>query len=532
MGNKVLYIDNVTTYDYVKDYRKNHDVDPSTSYFTYVVFTNYERPNNYGYSYHGDIFFNGKKITYINDVDVTKSVTDGKDNIIAYVNDDGGIGFVSSTIKLGGISNTYELFNVKTSGEISYEYISNLGYATTESLGEWGYEAFPNNIEVANSKITFGDDLTETSYVKLWRESTINSGTNEKTITTYAYCYIYNLSSPESVSFGITPSYFPVGTIYTPRMEISPADAIQSELTFSYNPQSYIKLLNSKTGTFECISPGYVNLTCSYKNNNDEQYNVSHTVYVNKINPHLSLSAYHTTYLYDADGYRDTYCYAHYDVTEGVSINEYTWLLNDDNIGGSNTKSGAITYNMLREKNNDIITVTFSLPEDIFEPNTTKIQLYAPTQEICRTQAITIDNITQNNNVMEFCIVASAVSNGSSYVDTNYVLNNSIGLTDFIIKDIVKSGSYTYTYVMAQTEPSVMNNLYIKSQMTHNDKPNMSNDGYYSYYTYNYINVHTTDSSFINVVKSYEIPIKFQHSELVADPVVMSQDMYVSTQTI
>ena len=85
---------------------------------------------------------------------------------------------------------------------------------------------------------------------------------------------------------------------------------------------------------------------------------------------------------------------------------------------------------------------------------------------------------------------------------------------------------------MAQTEPSVMNNLYIKSQMTHNDKPNMSNDGYYSYYTYNYINVHTTDSSFINVVKSYEIPIKFQHSELVADPVVMSQDMYVSTQTI
>lgn len=527
MGNKVLYIDNVTTYDYVKNYRKNHDVDPSTSYFTYVVFTNYERPNNYGYSYHGDIFFNGKKITYINDVDVTKSVTDGKDNIIAYVNDDGGIGFVSSTIKLGGISNTYELFNVKTSSEISYEYISNLGYATTESFGEWGYEAFPNNIEVANSKITFGNDLTETSYVKLWRESTINSCTNEKTITTYAYCYIYNLNSPKSVTFGTTPTYFPVGTIYTPRMEISPADAIQSELTFECDSDSYIKLLNSRTGTFECISPGYAKLKCSY-NEND---NVSYTVYVNKINPHLSLSAYHTTYLWNDDGYRETYCYAHYDVPEGILNNEYTWSLNGSNIGGNSTKSSAITYND-EKLNAEVNIVTFSLPGDRFEPHTTKIQLYAPTQEICRTQAITIDNITHNNNVMEFCIVASAVSNGSSYVDTNYVLNNSIGLTDFIIKDIVKSGSYTYTYVMAQTEPSVMNNLYIKSQMTYNNKPNTSNDGYYSYHTYNYINVQTTDSSFINVVKSYEMPIKFQHSELVADPVVMSQDMYASTQNI
>ena len=123
-SNKVLYIDNITTYDYIKNYMKDHTVDePNNSKFTYVVFTEYTRPNNYGVSYHGDIFFNGKKITYINDVDVTKSVTDGKDNIIAYANASGGVDFMKSTIKIGNLSNTYELFNV-TNASVSYEYIS------------------------------------------------------------------------------------------------------------------------------------------------------------------------------------------------------------------------------------------------------------------------------------------------------------------------------------------------------------------------------------------------------------------------
>ena len=48
----------------------------------------------------------------INDVDVTSYVTDGKDNIIAYANELGGVDFVKSTIKIGNLSNNYELFNV------------------------------------------------------------------------------------------------------------------------------------------------------------------------------------------------------------------------------------------------------------------------------------------------------------------------------------------------------------------------------------------------------------------------------------
>ena len=136
-SNKVLYIDNVTTYDYIKNYMKDHTVDePNNSKFTYVVFTEYTRPNNYGVSYHGDIFFNGKKITYINDVDVTSYVTDGKDNIIAYANELGGVDFVKSTIKIGNLSNTYELFNVDDA-VVSYEYISDLGKVTIENTGTW-----------------------------------------------------------------------------------------------------------------------------------------------------------------------------------------------------------------------------------------------------------------------------------------------------------------------------------------------------------------------------------------------------------
>ena len=114
-SNKVLYIDNVTTYDYVKKYMESQNIDdPKNAKFTYVVFTEYARHNNYGYSYHGDIFFNGKKITYINDVDVTSPVTDGKDTFSGYVGKSAGLKFAKSSIIIGGISNTYELFNVNS----------------------------------------------------------------------------------------------------------------------------------------------------------------------------------------------------------------------------------------------------------------------------------------------------------------------------------------------------------------------------------------------------------------------------------
>lgn len=537
-SNKVLYIDNVTTYDYIKNYMKDHTVDePNNSKFTYVVFTEYTRPNNYGLSYHGDIFFNGKKITYINDVDVTSYVTDGKDNIIAYANELGGVDFVKSTIKIGNLSNTYELFNVDDA-VVSYEYISDLGKVTIENTGTW-YNEILND---GGGTVTISDGiiscsgLNSSACVHLSYVFDINEDSKKKTLTTYAYFDIYKVSQVSYVDFGSTPTNFNCGTIYTPRMIIQPDDAAQSELKFTTD-SSNIRIINTHTGTFECVTPGTATIKCSYNLNLSSPNSETHEISVNKINPHLSLSAYFTTYLYNATYYSSTCCYAHYD-PQGMDVSGYIWKLNDAVIsGGSSTKSPSIDYSSLSSSGANI--VKFELPEEIFGPapfNTATMQLYAPNQEVFRTSKITIDvinNASDESNVMSFVVTAQTEKGKHGYVDTNYVFGNSMGLTNFVVTDIVVSDndpSYTYTYVTAMIEPSLLNNAYIQNQINNiNDKAietgqNMSETVICSYI----INVQTSDNSFVEVKKQNDITTYITSDSLILDSVVLNSTMYSS----
>ena len=537
-SNKVLYIDNVTTYDYIKNYMKDHTVDePNNSKFTYVVFTEYTRPNNYGVSYHGDIFFNGKKITYINDVDVTSYVTDGKDNIIAYANELGGVDFVKSTIKIGNLSNTYELFNVDDA-VVSYEYISDLGKVTIENTGTWYNEILNDGggtVTVSDGTISCSD-LKSSACVHLSYVLDINEDSKKKTLTTYAYFDIYKVSQVSYVDFGTTPTNFNCGTIYTPRMIIQPDDAAQAELKFTTD-SSNIRIINTHTGTFECVTPGTATIKCSYNLNLSSPNSETHEISVNKINPHLSLSAYFTTYLYNATYYSSTCCYAHYD-PQGMDISGYTWKLNDTVIsGGSSTKSPSIDYSSLSSSGANI--VKFELPEEIFGPapfNTATMQLYAPNQEVFRTNKITVDvinNVSDESNVMSFVVTAQTEKGKPGYVDTNYVFGNSMGLTNFVVTDIVVSDndpSYTYTYVTAMIEPSLLNNAYIQNQINNiNDKAietgqNMSETVKCSYI----INVQTSDSSFVEVKKQNDITTYITSDSLILDSVVLNSTMYSS----
>ena len=537
-SNKVLYIDNVTTYDYIKNYMKDHTVDePNNSKFTYVVFTEYTRPNNYGVSYHGDIFFNGKKITYINDVDVTSYVTDGKDNIIAYANELGGVDFVKSTIKIGNLSNTYELFNVDDA-VVSYEYISDLGKVTIENTGIW-YNEILND---GGGTVTINDGtiscsgLKSSACVHLSYVFDINEDSKKKTLTTYAYFDIYKVSQVSYVDFGTTPTNFNCGTIYTPRMIIQPDDAAQAELKFTTD-SSNIRIINTHTGTFECVTPGTATIKCSYNLNLSSPNSETHEISVNKINPHLSLSAYFTTYLYNATYYSSTCCYAHYD-PQGMDVSGYTWKLNDVVInGGSSTKSPSIDYSSLSSSGANI--VKFELPEEIFGPapfNTATMQLYAPNQEVFRTNKITVDvisNASDESNVMSFVVTAQTEKGKPGYVDTNYVFGNSMGLTNFVVTDIVVSDndpSYTYTYVTAMIESSLLNNAYIQNQINNiNDKAietgqNMSETVKCSYI----INVQTSDSSFVEVKKQNDITTYITSDSLILDSVVLNSTMYSS----
>ena len=537
-SNKVLYIDNVTTYDYIKNYMKDHTVDePNNSKFTYVVFTEYTRPNNYGVSYHGDIFFNGKKITYINDVDVTSYVTDGKDNIIAYANELGGVDFVKSTIKIGNLSNTYELFNVDDA-VVSYEYISDLGKVTIENTGIWYNEILNDGggtVTVSDGTISCSG-LKSSACVHLSYVFDINEDSKKKTLTTYAYFDIYKVSQVSYVDFGTTPTNFNCGTIYTPRMIIQPDDAAQAELKFTTD-SSNIRIINTHTGTFECVTPGTATIKCSYNLNLSSPNSETHEISVNKINPHLSLSAYFTTYLYNATYYSSTCCYAHYD-PQGMDVSGYIWKLNDAVIsGGSSTKSPSIDYSSLSSSGANI--VKFELPEEIFGPapfNTATMQLYAPNQEVFRTNKITVDvisNASDESNVMSFVVTAQTEKGKPGYVDTNYVFGNSMGLTNFVVTDIVVSDndpSYTYTYVTAMIESSLLNNAYIQNQINNiNDKAietgqNMSETVKCSYI----INVQTSDSSFVEVKKQNDITTYITSDSLILDSVVLNSTMYSS----
>lgn len=537
-SNKVLYIDNVTTYDYIKNYMKDHTVDePNNSKFTYVVFTEYTRPNNYGVSYHGDIFFNGKKITYINDVDVTSYVTDGKDNIIAYANELGGVDFVKSTIKIGNLSNTYELFNVDDA-VVSYEYISDLGKVTIENTGTW-YNEILND---GGGTVTISDgiiscsDLKSSASVHLSYMFDINEDSKKKTLTTYAYFNIYKVSQVSYVDFGTTPTNFNCGTIYTPRMIIQPDDAAQAELKFTTD-SSNIRIINTHTGTFECVTPGTATIKCSYNLNLSSPNSETHEISVNKINPHLSLSAYFTTYLYNATYYSSTCCYAHYD-PQGMDVSGYIWKLNDAVIsGGSSTKSPSIDYSSLSSSGANI--VKFELPEEIFGPapfNTATMQLYAPNQEVFRTSKITVDvinNASDESNVMSFVVTAQAEKGKPGYVDTNYVFGNSMGLTNFVVTDIVVSDndpSYTYTYVTAMIEPSLLNNAYIQNQINNiNDKAIETGQNMSETVTCSYIiNVQTSDNSFVEVKKQNDITTYITSDSLILDSVVLNSTMYSS----
>ena len=537
-SNKVLYIDNVTTYDYIKNYMNDHTVDePNNSKFTYVVFTEYTRPNNYGVSYHGDIFFNGKKITYINDVDVTSYVTDGKDNIIAYANELGGVDFVKSTIKIGNLSNTYELFNVDDA-VVSYEYISDLGKVTIENSGTWYNEILNDGdgtVTVSDGTISCSG-LKSSACIHLSYVFDINEDSKKKTLTTYAYFNIYKVSQVSYVDFGTTPTNFNCGTIYTPRMIIQPDDASQAELKFTTD-SSNIRIINTHTGTFECVTPGTATIKCSYNLNlsspNSETYEIS----VNKINPHLSLSAYFTTYLYNETNYSSTCCYAHYD-PQGMDVSGYTWKLNDTIIsGGSSTKSPSIDYSDLSSSGANL--VKFELPEEIFGPapfNTATMQLYAPSQEVFRTGKITVDvinNTSDESNIISFVVTAQTEEGQHGCVDTNYVFVNSIGLTNFVVTDIVVSDndpSYTYTYVTAMIEPSLINNAYIQNQINNiNDKAIETGQDIGETVTCSYIiNVQTSDSSFVGCKQQNDITTYITSDSLILDSVVLNSTMYSS----
>lgn len=510
-NNKVLYIDNISSYDYIKNYKENHSKadDKKTSYFTYVVFTEYERPNNYGVSYFGDIFFNGTKMTYINDVNTNTVVSDGMTNIIGYVGGPGaGISFATSSIIIDNISNKYELFNVD-SAEVSYNYVSNIGKYTIEKPGKWSYIVKNDgngNVKVENSSIICSN-VTGTVDVHISYSFEIgNNKIGKKSCVSYAYFNIYNAANVSKVTFGYTPSYMTYGMIYTPMMDIEPFGADNVVSYFESSNTSCIEITNIYTGTMICKKPGKSIITCSYNYDyKTEQYTsqVTYEITVLKINPHISLSAYNTTYLYNDDPYKSTYCTAHYD-TLNID-NTITWYpknINNNNLGNSYTTND-IRYDYLTPSG--IHKLTAKLNESYFYPCQATIQLYAPGQNYGKTTSINITNYVENEHgTASFVIVAKG---STGLVNTNYSFANSLGFTNFTITDITfdSTNNITYTYVTASLDPNTVNNEYINNYTGSSSNVTLSN----------FINVQTTDNSLLRYSYPINYNVTIDHNKII-----------------
>ena len=108
-----------------------------------------------------------------------------------------------------------------------------------------------------------------------------------------------------------------------------------------------------------------------------------------------------------------------------------------------------------------------------------------------------------------------------------------MGLTNFVVTDIVVSDndpSYTYTYVTAMIEPSLLNNAYIQNQINNiNDKAIETGQNMGETVTCSYIiNVQTSDSSFVECKQQNDITTYITSDSLILDSVVLNSTMYSS----
>ena len=108
-----------------------------------------------------------------------------------------------------------------------------------------------------------------------------------------------------------------------------------------------------------------------------------------------------------------------------------------------------------------------------------------------------------------------------------------MGLTNFVVTDIVVSDndpSYTYTYVTAMIEPSLLNNAYIQNQINNiNDKAIETGQDMSETVTCSYIiNVQTSDSSFVECKQQNDITTYITSDSLILDSVVLNSTMYSS----
>ena len=517
MGSKVLYVDNVTTDKYINKHSEAHK---NSEMFTYVTFTDYVRETTFnGPQRHGDIFFNGDKITYLNDAYTSGPVTDGLDVFIPYVNDNYCMDVAYSGIRINynGIPmNICSLYNIKSFDEISYEFIPTIGNYAVISEGTWKVYN-DEDINILGGLISGSGLGNKTVNAVLSYEFSVD----DVPCVAYAYINIYNITSIDKLEISQFPTKFAYGTLFTPRItNIEPDAARQGELHWESSNPAYVEILNSKTGMFRCLVPGTTaNITCTYYIDANNQGTVTKQVNIAKIYPNLCISAYATTYLWEAIDpddenllYSNTTCYVNYDNC-GFDNYEYGWALNGwtPNSGFSGYKYKSTNIQISDLNNSPMNVVRYILPEAYFYPNITSIQLYSPQYEPVETANLYMIPNTSNtqndqeNGLYSFIIVAQPVTPGQM-VTTDYVFNTDGNLSNFTVTDITADGVSTYTYVTAQINSNALNSALYE----------MYREEASSYVSYSTISIMPSDAS-AGIYTSEPIDINYEKVSLDAE---------------
>lgn len=385
---KLIYLNNISPANYKHNYAESHKQENDK--MTYIVFAEANtRPENTGAR---DIFFNGHKITYLNELVQNGLVSDGYDNVLCYVNDKGGFDFSRATISISDCNgvefgNYYDIYNLphlandinvtESNNELSYHLIFDLQKYLPQNVSisraRWNNPVVYENgratsthiFNINDGKIRLKNSETEITYtyeIKLSYTFKLTDTDDQyntsnpwnKEYTSCAYANIYRASDIQDNMYYVwhPPTYLSVGDIYTPIMRTGRKETFQRGFEFS-NPSDNIEFLNSYTGTFKCKWPGEIQFSYG-PTGGETPRRCEGTMWIDKINPLLCTSVFNTTYLWSGDNeYNGTNCYAHF-TTRGIDIplDSVSWkMYRSDAITGETLNSTTTKYTQTESSN-------------------------------------------------------------------------------------------------------------------------------------------------------------------------------------
>ena len=453
---RALYIDNITTKDYMLSYMNKHI--NSDGDFSYIVFTYNINGTVHPWNRHGDIFYNGHKLTYINDVCHNDIITDDHSNYLAYFNENGAFDFAQSYIYVEHnnecIRDVYSLYSVDDPqitvthwtnfrNFVDFEIKENDGWVY-DNINELTFNEIDDNLKISATNA----DITTSKHFTISYNYHINNiqYSDKYDIDFNVYDTITN------VEFVDLPSYFECGQIYTPKLKVEPLTML-SYKGFRYNSINDNIEINNVTGRFVCKIPGESAIKCTYEGGEI----TSDTIYISKIQNYLSLSSTYTMFIYDSNdiNYSYTICYVHaypenVDTKLSIKFGAQELLTDspDKYYGIACNNNVPLNIPFKSSGMPGVYTVTVKLDDTIYTHSNATITVTAE-NEFAETTLLYFTPLAISDDKTMLTGVIVATSQDGEMVNSNYIFNTSGKYDNFIVNDIVYSNNYTYTYISA-----------------------------------------------------------------------------------